>query len=60
MQTVKNRSSLKNVKSCFKGKTEREKMLEKRIEDLRCRTEKLLDKIRRIDGGLNRRISKNR
>ena len=32
----------------------------KRIEDLRCRTEKLLDKIRRIDGGLNRRISKNR
>lgn len=33
-------------------------MLEKRIEDLRCRTEKLLDKIRRIDGGLNRRISK--
>ena len=51
---------LKNVKSCFKGKTEREKMLEKRIEDLRCRTEKLLDKIRRIDGGLNRRISKNR
>ena len=52
--------TLKNVKSCFKGKTEREKMLEKRIEDLRCRTEKLLDKIRRIDGGLNRRISKNR
>ena len=51
---------LMNVKSCFKGKTEREKMLEKRIEDLRCRTEKLLDKIRRIDGGLNRRISKNR
>ena len=51
---------LKNVKSCFKGKTEQEKMLEKRIEDLRCRTEKLLDKIRRIDGGLNRRISKNR
>lgn len=51
---------LKNVKSCFKGKTEREKMLEKRIEDLRCRTEKLLDKIRMIDGGLNRRISKNR
>ena len=50
---------LKNVKSCFKGKTEQEKMLEKRIEDLRCRTEKLLDKIRRIDGGLNRRISKN-
>ena len=48
------------VKSCFKGKTEREKTLEKRIEDLRCRTEKLLDKIRRIDGGLNRRISKNR
>ena len=47
---------LKNVKSCFKGKTEQEK----RIEDLRCRTEKLLDKIRRIDGGLNRRISKNR
>ena len=40
--------------------TEREKMLEKRIEDLRCRTEELLDKIRRIDGGLNRRISKNR
>ena len=37
-----------------------QKMLEKRIEDLRCRTEKLLDKIRRIDGGLNRRISKNR
>lgn len=35
-------------------------MLEKRIEDLRCRTEKLLDNIRRIDGGLNRRISKNR
>ena len=51
---------LKNVKSCFKGKTEQEKMLEKRIEDLRCRTEKLLDKIRRIDGGLNRRMSKNR
>ena len=51
---------LKNVKSCFKGKTEQEKMQEKRIEDLRCRTEKLLDKIRRIDGGLNRRISKNR
>ena len=25
------------------SKTEREKMLEKRIEDLRCRTEKLLD-----------------
>ena len=30
-------------------------MLEKRIEDLRCRTEKLLDKIRRIDGGLNKK-----
>ena len=51
---------LKNIKSCFKGKTESERMLEKRIEDLRCRTEKLLDKIRRIDGGLNRRISKKR
>ena len=49
---------LMNVKSCFKGKTEREKMLEKRIEDLRCRTEKLLDKIRRIEGDLTEEYQK--
>ena len=33
-------------------------MLEKRIEDLRCRTEKLLDKILRIDGDLTEEYQK--
>ena len=51
---------LKSIKSCFQGKTEREQTLEKRIEDLRYRTQRLLDKIRRIDGEFNRRISKHR
>ena len=50
---------LKNVKAVLKGKTEQEKMLEKRIEDLRCRTEKLLDKIHcRIDGDLTEEYQK--
>ena len=49
---------LMNVKSCFKGKTEREKMLEKRIEDLRCRTEKLLDRYAGSMGDLTEEYQK--
>ena len=60
LQTAGNSLRDRYLRDLAKGPLKKEKMLEKRIEDLRCRTEKLLDKIRRIDGGLNRRISKNR
>ena len=54
------RGPIREVKNAFQGKTEREKVLEKRIEELRYRTQKLLDKIRRLDGQLNRKIVKHR
>lgn len=54
------RGPLQQLETVFQGKTVAEQTLEKRVKEIRGRSQELLDKIRRIDGRLNRRISGHR
>lgn len=54
------RAPLPQVERVFQGKTAAEQAMEKRVKEIRGRSQELLDKIRRMDGRLNRKISGHR